>query len=216
MLLFAHRGGLDGGHRPNSLAAFRDAVERGCAVESDVRVSADGVPVLVHDAVWLRGALPVVTSWFPASWMPVSTLREVLDALPGIQLSLDLKDPRAMAPVLAVLGPDAGRVWLVHHDLSLLTRVRSLDASVRLVHEAPLSQIGPPAEHLAELARRGIDAQNTRWSGWTPALVARAHELGVLAFGSLAQTAEELSKARGLDAIYSDHLGLMTSVLGPG
>jgi glycerophosphoryl diester phosphodiesterase len=215
MLLFAHRGGLDGGHRPNSLAAFRDAVERGCAVESDVRLSADGVPVLVHDAVWLRGVLPVVTQWFRASWMGVCTVREALDGLPGVQLSLDLKDPRAVAPVLAALGADAGRVWLVHHDLALLSRVRSLNASVRLVHEAPLSQIGPPEEHLSELARRGVDAQNTRWSGWTPALVSRAHELGVLAFGSLAQTVEELDKARGLDAIYSDHLELMTSLFGP-
>lgn len=215
MLLFAHRGGLDGGHRPNSLAAFQDAVARGCAVESDVRLSADGVPVLVHDAVWLRGLLPVVTRWFPAAWMGVCTLRKALDALPGAQLSLDVKDPRAVPGVLSVLGPDAGRVWLVHDDLAVLSGIRAAHAEVRLVHEAPLSRIGPPEAHLAELERRGIDAQNTRWSGWTPALVSRAHELGVLAFGSLAQTERELRAAKGLDAIYSDHLSLMTGILGP-
>lgn len=45
-----HRGA--GGERPeNTIAAFRHAAEIGCdAVELDVHLSADGVPVVVHDA----------------------------------------------------------------------------------------------------------------------------------------------------------------------
>ncbi len=48
-ILIAHRGGLQ--HRPeNTLAAFRFAAQRGIDwVECDVRLSGDGVPVLVHD-----------------------------------------------------------------------------------------------------------------------------------------------------------------------
>ncbi|MEO6627257.1 MAG: glycerophosphodiester phosphodiesterase family protein, partial [Aquihabitans sp.] len=66
MLLFAHRGGFDGGHPQNSLAAMADALERGCSLESDVRLSADGVPVLVHDAYRLRFGVPLVIRWTSA------------------------------------------------------------------------------------------------------------------------------------------------------
>ncbi len=48
---FAHRGLHDSLNRPeNSLAAFEGAVQRGFGVELDVRLSSDGVPVVVHDA----------------------------------------------------------------------------------------------------------------------------------------------------------------------
>ena len=47
---YAHRG-LWGGHTPeNSLAAFEAARAAGVGVELDVRLTADGVPVVFHDA----------------------------------------------------------------------------------------------------------------------------------------------------------------------
>ncbi|MEA2546946.1 MAG: glycerophosphoryl diester phosphodiesterase, partial [Chloroflexota bacterium] len=48
-ILFAHRGAS--GYRPeNTLPAFALALEQGATgIESDVWLSADGVPVLVHD-----------------------------------------------------------------------------------------------------------------------------------------------------------------------
>ncbi len=207
-LRFAHRGGLDGGAPWNTRAAFVDAVARGCDVESDVRLSRDGDPVLVHDAI--RGL--VVPSLWRTSWLErrgVVPLASVFDVLGDRHLSLDVKQPSAVSRVLAALPADRSRVWLVHASLDVLSRIRALDASVRLVHEAPVRALLP--DHASVLAARGIDAQNTHWSGWTAALLDSARAADVLAFGSIANTAADLAVAasKGLDAIYSDHLALM-------
>lgn len=164
--------------------------------------------MLVHDAV--RGL--VVPRLWRTSWLRrrgVVPLAEVFEVLGDRHLSLDLKDPLAVGAVLSALPADRSRVWLVHSSLEVLSRVRSLDASVRLVHEVPVRFLLP--DHARELSRRGIDAQNTHWSGWTPALRSAARDAGVLAFGSLANTAADLAVAatKELDAIYSDHLTLM-------
>ena len=45
----AHRGLHGAGVPENSLAAFRYAVQRGIGIEMDVRLSADGIPVVHHD-----------------------------------------------------------------------------------------------------------------------------------------------------------------------
>ena len=46
---YAHRGLWDGEKPENSLAAFAAAVERGYGIETDVRLTKDGIPVLFHD-----------------------------------------------------------------------------------------------------------------------------------------------------------------------
>ncbi len=222
---FAHRGGLDSGAPQNTLAAFADALLHGCDLESDVRLAADGVPVLVHDAVWVRGPWPVVTAALPSAVLArvgVCTLADLFRELGSdFELSLDLKAPRVIGPLIEVLGKAGARerTWLTHDDLSLLARVRAADEVVRLAHEAPLRRIreagrtGP--EHLALLASLRVDAQNTTWTGWTPELLAVARGHGVRAFGSLAQTKAELADAasRGLDGIYSDHVADLRAAL---
>ena len=47
---FAHRGLHGPGVPENSLAAFRAAIAQGAGIECDVRLSADDVPVVFHDA----------------------------------------------------------------------------------------------------------------------------------------------------------------------
>ena len=53
-LIIAHRGAS--AHAPeNTLASFRKAVEVGAdGIELDVRLSKDGVPVVIHDATLTR------------------------------------------------------------------------------------------------------------------------------------------------------------------
>ena len=46
---FAHRGLHDAAHPENSLAAFEQACVRGYAIELDVLLTGDGVPVVFHD-----------------------------------------------------------------------------------------------------------------------------------------------------------------------
>ena len=51
---YAHRGFFGGDRPENSMAAFAAALERGCGIETDVRLTKDGIPVLFHDETLLR------------------------------------------------------------------------------------------------------------------------------------------------------------------
>jgi len=46
----AHRGLHDSTRDENSLGAFANAISHGYAVELDVRLTKDGVPVVIHDS----------------------------------------------------------------------------------------------------------------------------------------------------------------------
>lgn len=52
--LYAHRGLHDNSKPENSLSAFRAAVTAGYGIELDVRLSADGIPVVMHDSALSR------------------------------------------------------------------------------------------------------------------------------------------------------------------
>jgi glycerophosphoryl diester phosphodiesterase len=85
------------------------------AVEIDIRLTSDGLPVLNHDRTFWRTArspLPVERTSSEhfrklrerKSGAPMPTLSEVLDVLPdGLDLALDLKDPDAVGPAVALL-----------------------------------------------------------------------------------------------------------------
>ena len=198
-----------------------DALARGCSLESDVRLSADGVPVLVHDAYRRRLGVPLVIRWTSADRLArvgVVSLAELYRQLgTDYDLSIDLKDPRAEAATRA-MAVEAGaidRLWLVHDDLALLAKIRAADDRVRLVHETRLGDLAArgitPSDHIDTLADQGISAQNTHWADWTPDMVDHAHARGLLAFGSLAHERSQLEDAlgRGLDGVYSDHLDML-------
>ena len=53
---FAHRGFHGNGVPENSLAAFKRAVEHGFGSEFDVHITADGIPVVIHDSSLKRTA----------------------------------------------------------------------------------------------------------------------------------------------------------------
>ena len=52
--VYAHRGMFGGKEMENSLEAFSKAVENGYGIELDVQISADGLPIVFHDANLLR------------------------------------------------------------------------------------------------------------------------------------------------------------------
>ncbi len=113
----AHRGGRH--HWPeNTMRAFRGALDSGAHVlELDVRLSADGIPVVMHDETVDRTTdgtgrvqgftleelrrLDAGYSWSPpgvpdrkpyrGTGLTVPTLEEVLEAFPGALLLLELK-----------------------------------------------------------------------------------------------------------------------------
>jgi len=133
-LVFGHRGGARIGPE-NTLVAFRRAMACGAdGIECDVRLSADDVPVVIHDATLDRttdAAGPVLahtaaalarvdaTCRFAAPDAAsavagpegVPTLRDVLRALPSARVIIELKDdsPR-LATLVAALVDELGAV----------------------------------------------------------------------------------------------------------
>ena len=53
---FAHRGFHGNGVPENSISAFKKAVEHGFGAEFDVHITADGIPVVIHDSSLKRTA----------------------------------------------------------------------------------------------------------------------------------------------------------------
>ncbi|HEU6452015.1 MAG TPA: glycerophosphodiester phosphodiesterase family protein [Gemmatimonadaceae bacterium] len=126
--IIAHRG-ASGRAPENTMRAFELALEEGAdALEMDVRVSADGVPVVIHDASLARttgvnalvAALPVErileldagarfspdagrTFPFRNQGIRVPLLAEVLDAFPWVPLIVEIKTSAASEAVRRVL-----------------------------------------------------------------------------------------------------------------
>ncbi len=212
---FAHRGAPEPGQRENTLPAFRRALESGVrALESDVWLTADDVPVLVHDEVlWQGGRRRRIREMRAAelpSWLP---------SLPDLYaefgtdyaLSLDLKGSDAEEPVLAAADAVGAteRLWLCA-EVPALRRCRALSSRVRLANSTRLR--GRATEPLVRLlADEGIDALNLREPEWTPARVAMTHDAGLFAFGWDVQTDDVLRRVRddGCDAVYSDSIELL-------
>jgi glycerophosphoryl diester phosphodiesterase len=214
-IAFAHRGAPGPGQRENTLPAFRGALAAGLsALESDVWLTADDVPVLVHDgALWLRRQRRRIRDTRAAdlpSWLPsLPDLYRELGA--DYALSLDLKDADAAGAVLAA-ADDVGatsRLWLCA-SVRVLRRCRALSSAVRLANSTRLrGQLADPLVH--RLADEGIDALNLRSPEWTPARVDLVHGAGRLAFAWDVQTDAMLSRVLGdgCDAVYSDSVALL-------
>jgi glycerophosphoryl diester phosphodiesterase len=137
-LAFAHRGGAADGDE-NTVEAFGRAVALGFRyVETDVHATADGVPVVFHDAVLdrLTGTAGRIAD---LRWADLATLRvggagavprldDVLAAWPEVRFNIDVKADRAVAPTVdAVHAADAAdRVLLASFSDQRLARVRAL------------------------------------------------------------------------------------------
>ena len=112
-LAIAHRGGA-AWRTENALATFEDVVRLGYRwVETDVRTTADGVPVVLHDADLARTAgvagrvreltLAQVRTRAREGGQEVATLQEALEALPALRLNVDLKDAGGVRAVPEVV-----------------------------------------------------------------------------------------------------------------
>lgn len=214
-LAFAHRGAPGPGQRENTLPAFCDAVAAGLtALESDVWLTADDVPVLVHDGVlWSRHGRRRLRDLrcdeLPA-WLP--TLAELYDAVGPVELSLDLKDLDAARAVLAVADAAGAtsRLWLCAEQPAL-RRCRAISPTVRLANSTRLRGRRFAEPLVARLAEAAVDALNLREPEWTPARVRMTHTAGLRAFAWDVQTVDVLDQvlADGVDAVYSDSVELL-------
>ena len=178
-LIFGHRGAS--AYAPeNTLAAFRLALEQGAdGVELDVTLSADGVPVVIHDDTLDRtttGKGPVsrmtladlktLEAGYPAKFggqfagQRIPTLSEVFEAcgkrpIINIELKRDRSPGRQLARRVVDLihaHGRQGRVIISSFQLSSLGRVKALDPELPVALLYMLPVLGP---RLAKcLARR--------------------------------------------------------------
>lgn len=225
---FAHRG-ASAHARENTLEAFALALRLGAnGLESDVWVTRDGTAVLDHDGKVRAGFRRRRFATVDRSRLPahVPALSEVVTQLGhGFHLSLDVKDPAAAAATATALAPTGfplSRLWLCSPGVEVLEMCRRSVPGARLVHSTRMKRLGSSFEqHCAALRDRGVDAINLHHSEWTGGNVVLAHRFGLCAFAWDLQHHEHLVAilAMGIDAVYSDHVDLMTevytSVVGP-
>lgn len=191
-------------------------------LESDVWLTADGVPVLDHDGKVKAGlrSRPIGTVDRAALPAHVPTLEDLYAGCgTGYELSLDVKDPAAATAVVEVARAAGAtdRLWVCHPDWALLAEWRTKLADVHLVDSTRLKAMRQgPERRAAQLAAAGIDAVNLHHAEWTGGLTTLFHRFGVLAFAWDAQHERILRNLRnmGIDAVYSDHVDRMVDALG--
>ncbi|MFE7813538.1 glycerophosphodiester phosphodiesterase [Streptomyces sp. NPDC057433] len=220
----AHRG--DPYHvRENTLASLRSALHKGAdAVEFDVRLTRDGVPVLLHDEtlkrLWEHDRPLRALSWEEVRGLTdggVPTLPDALSATEGTRVMLDLPgDPGPLAVrriVDAVREHGArDRVYYCAGAAPMLA-VRAADPSAEIA--LTVASSAPP--------RAGVlDAVRPRWLNYRFGLVDRAladrvHADGCLLSVWTPDTRRSMRRllALGADSITTNRIDVLCALCGP-
>jgi glycerophosphoryl diester phosphodiesterase len=150
-VLLGHRGDPSH-HAENTQAGFMAAIACGAdGVELDVQLSADGVPVVLHDDTLDRttpghGRVDAHT-WQQLDGLGVPRLEDALVALRGHVVAAELKPPYDLRPSLAAHVLDtahrldlAATLWLLSFDHRHLQAARAHDTAITtaaLVRDRP-------------------------------------------------------------------------------
>lgn len=211
--------------RENTVPSIVSAIERGAdAVEVDVRLTKDGVPVLLHDDTLKR--LWKVER--PLSSLTISeieeltrggvpTLRAALIAAGAHRLMLDLPggDERSVRTIVGTVREcGAGeRVFYCAGAVAML-QVRAAD---------PAAEIALTWNTLVPPRRTLLDAVRPKWLNYrfglaSRELVARVHKEGLLVSTWTADTAWTMRKliGNGVDSITTNRVDTLAAVLRKG
>lgn len=137
-LVIGHRG-ASGRFPENTLLSYEEGLEAGAdALEVDIRVTRDSVPVAIHDPTLARTAgrneaIADLTAGALAALdlgerEGIPTLASVLECFPSVPLILDIKEKAASQPVIDVLNRCGAhkRVLIGSFDRSPLPPFRQL------------------------------------------------------------------------------------------
>ncbi|MFE9678681.1 glycerophosphodiester phosphodiesterase [Streptomyces sp. NPDC006259] len=174
--------------RENTVASLRSALDQGAdAVEIDVRLTRDGVPVLLHDEtlkrLWERDRPLLSLSAAEVRELTgggVPTLAEALAATVGNRVMLDLPGTREVRTARRVVDAvrEAGAAERVYYcaDATAMLAVRAADPSAEIA--LTWTSLAPPRPALLAAVRpRWL---NYRFSLVDGDLVARIHRDGLL------------------------------------
>ncbi len=189
-------------------------------LESDVWITADGVPVLDHDGVVGRLRRTPIAKLDRADLPPhIPTLAELYENVgTDVPLSLDVKDPAAFEATVRTaedFGAD-GALWLCHPDWELVASWRDRSDAVHLVDSTRIGKIAEGPERRANSLRNaGIEVINMHHSDWTGGLTTLFHRFQIECFGWDAQQPRILDGllAMGIDGVFSDHVDRMVDAL---
>ncbi|MFF2653627.1 glycerophosphodiester phosphodiesterase [Streptomyces sp. NPDC058045] len=209
--------------RENTLPSLRSALERGAdAVEIDVRLTWDGVPVLLHDEslkrLWGQDRPLSSLSAKEVSELTdggVPTLAEAVAALPasGPRLLVDLPGatPRTVRAVLGVLR-DAGAAERAYFcgQATVMLAVRAADPGAEI--SLTWTSLAPPRPGLLAAVRpRWL---NYRFGLVDSALAERVHSGGLLLSVWTPDTARSMRRvlAAGADSITTNRLDVLSAL----
>lgn len=209
--LYAHRGAS--AERPeNTMVAFERAIEVGAdALETDVHLTRDGHVIVSHDDDALRmtgtrlrwaditldDARRLDAGWgfvardgtrpFAGKGVTVPTFEELLLGFPTVHLNVDLKEPRAIEPMLELVRRHRAeeRVTLASFDTTtaLAIRRRGYAGETGLSQGEVATLVGLPALLWRQLPLTGTAAQLPTSHGPVhfdrAAFIAKCHAIGL-------------------------------------
>ena len=233
-LAVAHRGGA--GLAPeNTFAAFERSHALGVRyLETDVRITADGVPVIFHDsglrrATGRRGRIADL-DWADVCGLrvggePVPRLEEAFAAFPDVRWTIDLKDPRALRPFADAVRRSRAldKVCLAGAADRVLAAAREelgpgLSTALgweSLTRLAVAGRTGTPCGRLAPAQFAHVPLRLGRVPVFADRLIGMAREIGVRV---LVWTVDEPALMHrlldaGVDGVISDRPDLLREVL---
>lgn len=218
MLKIGHRG-IAGLEPENSMAGFRRAVELGVkALEMDVRLSHDGVPVVFHDHLLDR---LTDSSGYLHDFSFARLTAEVRlnngESIPRLQdvlalladhmdkFYIEIKSPQAVAVVLQVLeqGPLADRCVISSFYHQALLQIRGHDSSRRIMALFECSPLDP----LALVAGLQPEEVGLGFASIDPEAVTAFRQSGIEVYAWTVNDERDiaLAEAYGLSGVFTDY-----------
>lgn len=221
-LAVAHRGDPYE-QRENTLPSLRSALhKRADAVEVDVRLTRDGVPVLLHDPtlerLWRHEAAVAELTAAELEALTRGGVPSLADALKELdahragRLLLDLTEPgQAAATVAAVHAAGTGERAYYCGAPTAMRVVRALDPAAEIALTWTTSALPAPAL-LAAVRPRWI---NLRFGLIDPALVRWAREQDLLVAAWTADRRRSMSRllALGVDSVTTNRLDVLRRLI---
>ena len=227
VLIIGHRGAA-GLEPENTLRSFKRALELGVDyIETDVHLTKDGHPVLIHDETVDRttdGTGPVkgftldeIRKLDAGRGEKVPTLQELLDLAKGkVGLHIELKDPKAYEIVIRTVEENGieEEVFLTSGDTEVLKKVRAINPSIATEHIFG----NPPQDAISLALEAGAKRISCHIRYLSEVFVGEAHrhKLEVIAWPP--DTPEEMRKAvdLGVDLICTDRPDIAVELRGRG